>query len=175
MYHRSVDCTIRLDRLAERPVALSGPLPSDAEFWSVPGLRLRGDPVLDATATASGDGGVHVTGSLRATVELECRRCLRSIETTLPLPLDLWFEPRVEAGKEEEGVFGLEPVSNELDLRDALREELLLAVPEFPLCRDDCRGLCPRCGANLNDSPCGCREERGDPRWMRLKELMRQD
>jgi len=59
-----------------------------------------------------------------------------------------------------------------IDLTEAVREELLLAVPQYVVCRDDCRGLCPRCGADLNAGPCGCAPET-DPRWAALTKLNR--
>jgi uncharacterized protein len=61
-----------------------------------------------------------------------------------------------------------------VDLAFALREELILAVPPFVECRPDCKGLCPRCGANLNDGPCDC-PPRSDPRWDALRGLSRAD
>jgi uncharacterized protein len=62
------------------------------------------------------------------------------------------------------------PRSADLELGDVIREALILAAPEYPLCREDCRGLCPRCGAELNEGPCGCRSE-ADPRWAALDAL----
>ena len=72
---------------------------------------------------------------------------------------------------EDPGCYAIPERARELDLRDALREELLLAVPQFVECRPDCRGLCPECGANLNAGPCGCRPIR-DPRWGPLGDLL---
>jgi len=57
--------------------------------------------------------------------------------------------------------------ATQIDLRPAVREELLLAVPQWVVCREDCRGLCPRCGKDLNAGPCGC-PPAGDPRWQAL-------
>lgn len=59
-----------------------------------------------------------------------------------------------------------------VDLTPELREAIILALPGYPVCRDDCRGLCPRCGANLNEGPCGCGPE-GDDRWHALEGLDR--
>ena len=57
--------------------------------------------------------------------------------------------------------------ATELDLRPALREQWLLHVPGYALCRDDCKGLCPTCGAELNAGPCDCASAAADPRWER--------
>ena len=72
-----------------------------------------------------------------------------------------------------EGAFDgdLWPGEWSLDLRPAVREEWLLAAPAFPLCREDCRGLCPQCGANLNEDPEHAHEAAPDPRWAKLSEL----
>jgi DUF177 domain-containing protein len=59
----------------------------------------------------------------------------------------------------------------EVDLTPLIREQTLLALPTRPLCREDCRGLCPRCGANLNQGDCGCPTEAGDPRLSVLRSL----
>jgi uncharacterized protein len=60
-----------------------------------------------------------------------------------------------------------------VDLSPPLRERLLLSLPTLPLCRDDCRGLCARCGSDLNAGPCGCAAEAGDPRLAVLRTLRR--
>jgi uncharacterized protein len=59
----------------------------------------------------------------------------------------------------------------EIDLTPFIREQMLLALPTRPLCSDDCRGLCPRCGANRNERDCGCREDMFDPRLSVLRSL----
>jgi uncharacterized protein len=69
---------------------------------------------------------------------------------------------------DESDVYLLEPRATTVDLRPALREEWLLAVPAFVQCREDCKGLCPRCGADLNQGPCGCAPEI-DSRWDALR------
>ena len=56
-------------------------------------------------------------------------------------------------------------------LEDALREQVLLALPLKVICREDCKGLCPHCGANLNDGQCSCADDVDDPRWTALKDL----
>ena len=64
------------------------------------------------------------------------------------------------------------PIENgQLDLAPMVREEVLLGVPDAPLCRDDCAGICPSCGADLNDGPCGCTTTVRDERWAVLDQL----
>jgi uncharacterized protein len=65
------------------------------------------------------------------------------------------------------------PQATELELGEMVREELILAVPPYVLCREDCRGLCPQCGNDLNEGPCSCSPE-PDPRWAKLEALKQQ-
>ena len=62
-------------------------------------------------------------------------------------------------------------VDEQIDLEEALRAELLLALPIAPLCRDDCKGLCARCGKDLNEGPCACPPEPKDDRWAALRSV----
>jgi uncharacterized protein len=90
---------------------------------------------------------------------------------------DLLYRPQgVDAGKEELSVTGAEAEigyyqGEGLLLEDALREQVLLALPLKVICREDCKGLCPHCGANLNDGQCSCADPPEDPRWTALKDL----
>jgi uncharacterized protein len=103
---------------------------------------------------------VAIRGRIRSAAHLECVRCLRSFD--LPVAADLTvvadraggrgrFEQDLEADDYMKFHDG-----RQLDLREEAREALLLELPITPHCREDCRGLCPRCGADLNDGPCGC-------------------
>jgi uncharacterized protein len=90
---------------------------------------------------------------------------------------DLLYRPLgTDAGHEELSITDAEAEigyyqGESLLLEDALREQVLLAVPLKTLCREDCKGLCPHCGKNLNESQCSCAEQREDPRWAALKEI----
>jgi uncharacterized protein len=82
--------------------------------------------------------------------------------------LHLLFADGGDDEADESDVYLLEPRATTVDLRPALREEWLLVVPGFVLCREDCKGLCPRCGADLNQGPCTCETEI-DTRWDALR------
>jgi uncharacterized protein len=90
---------------------------------------------------------------------------------------DLLYRPLgVDSGREEMSVTGAEAEisyyqGEGLLLEDAVREQVLLAVPLKVICREDCKGLCPHCGANLNLEQCSCSEPVEDPRWTALKDL----
>jgi len=90
---------------------------------------------------------------------------------------DLLYRPLgADAGREETPVTGTEAEisyyeGESLLLEDVLREQVLLAVPLKATCRQDCKGLCPQCGANLNLTQCSCAEPAEDPRWSGLRDL----
>jgi uncharacterized protein len=103
---------------------------------------------------------VSVRGKVRSSARLECVRCLQTFE--LPLAVDLTVVADRAGGRvrlEEEleaDDYMLFHDGRQLDLREQARESLLLELPITPHCREDCRGLCPRCGADLNLGACGC-------------------
>ena len=83
----------------------------------------------------------------------------------------LIFAEQGDEDTDDPDVYQLDPRADELDLRPAIREEWLLAAPTYALCREDCRGLCARCGADLNAGPHGCSDETEDPSWEALRKL----
>lgn len=109
--------------------------------------------------------------------ELLCARCLTTVERDLSGDFDLIFRPAgadatggEHAISEDETEIGYYERSGLL-LEDAVREQVLLALPARTLCRETCKGLCPRCGADLNASECGCGNTSADPRWGALAGL----
>ena len=139
--------TLELSRLAEGPLRRSVRLRPEAHPWAEIGFSFSEPPLASFTARATAGGGVHIQGELEAWVRLTCRRCLAEGDRRFLIPLDLLLEPGLEPGGEDEGVFALRPEGETVDLAPIMREELVLAVPEFSVCRDECRGLCPHCGA----------------------------
>lgn len=141
------------------------------------------DGALEGMATAFPDGldvrlaaseaghDVLVRGTLRGVARLECRRCLKTLRRTVDEEVLFLYRTGVDAAEAQaEEVYPLPSKAREIDLTDAIREHLLLAVPAYPLCDQACRGLCPRCGADLNEGPCGCVEATTDPRWSALRQ-----
>jgi len=109
--------------------------------------------------------------------ELLCARCLEPVQTPLAGDFDLIYRPssvETEAGEhaitEDETEIGYYEKSGLL-LEDAVREQVLLSLPGRALCREECKGLCPKCGANRNLADCGCGETETDPRWNALAGL----
>lgn len=112
--------------------------------------------------------------SLRTTAHHACDRCLEEFD--LPCVCD--FELLFHLGKEdlptdEEDVVLLAPETAEVDLSEWIMEQLILSIPMKLLCREDCQGICPGCGASLNQEACRCGAKPGDPRWEKLRELLK--
>jgi DUF177 domain-containing protein len=122
---------------------------------------------------------IRLNGELSTRLEVACARCLEPVTLAVARKFDLLYRPQgSDAGQEELSVTATEAEigyyrGEGLLLEDALREQVLLAVPLKSICREDCKGLCPHCGKNLNSGPCSCAELPDDPRWSALKELRR--
>jgi len=120
---------------------------------------------------------IRVNGELSAQLETTCARCLEPVVQEVERKFDLLYRPLgVDAGREELSITGAEAEisyyqGEGLLLEDALREQVLLAVPVKAICRQDCKGLCPHCGVNLNSEQCSCAEPMEDPRWSALKDI----
>ena len=120
---------------------------------------------------------IRVTGDLRVRLDLACARCLEPISEDIARQFDLLYRPQgSDAGREEMSVTAAEAEVSYYQgegvlLEDVLREQVLLAVPLKAICREDCKGLCPHCGRNLNLEQCNCAEPLEDPRWSALKDI----
>jgi uncharacterized protein len=122
--------------------------------------------------TESVSEGVLVSGTVSAIVVGECGRCLRPISTELEVAiLELFAYPdsTTEATTEEDEIGRLQ--GDLIDLEPVVRDAVVLALPTSPLCRDDCPGLCPECGAHWDDLPADHHHEQVDPRWAQLNKL----
>src|SRR5262245_8438797 len=126
---------------------------------------------------------VHVRGRMKAPLTLECARCLEPFPLVVDQSLDLFFLPHeADRPDEEEDEVELSDrdmvvayyEGDRLDLGETVREQLFLTVPMRSLCRDDCKGRCHTCGANLNAGACGCPPEAAqtDPRLLPLKKIL---
>ena len=99
-----------------------------------------------------------VRGTLEQDFDAVCNRCGGDFDFTAKVPD---FVTSVEVDEKTEFV----------DLTDEVRESIILSLPTYPVCREDCRGVCPTCGKNLNEGSCSCSEGQGDGRWSILDSL----
>lgn len=143
----------------------------DHPMWDGAAVTLAAPLDVDLAAREVGEG-VLVRGRLRTVVRLACRRCLASVERQVDESVDLLYEPLTGDDEDADGeVYPLPPRGDTLDLGEAVREQLLLRAPLFALCTEECRGLCPRCGADLNQGDCGCAPEPAESPWDALKKI----
>lgn len=142
-------------------------------------LRARGRAVLieEQHGHKAVISDIRLVGSLSTQLEANCARCLETVVQDVARDFDLLYRPLgVDAGHEELSVTDAEAeigyyVGGGLMLEDVLREQVLLALPLKIVCRQDCRGLCPTCGRNLNTEKCDCTAPPPDARWSALKDL----
>ena len=122
----------------------------------------------------------HLVGRVKTRLELPCSRCLEPFTTPVEAAFDLRYVPQsLNAGLdereiEEDDLSTAYYENDEIDLGQLMREQFFLALPMKPLCRDDCLGLCPVCGTNLNRGTCQCKRTWDDPRLAALKSLKRE-
>lgn len=154
-------------------VTLREEVPPDHPMWDGSGVELVKPLRVDLAAMSVGDG-VLVRGTLRTAVRLACRRCLTPVEQEIDEHVDLLFAPPMEGDDEDADdgeVYPLPARGDDLDLTSAVREQVLLQAPAFALCSDECRGICPTCGADLNQGECACVPEAAPTPWDALKNV----
>lgn len=139
-------------------------------------VNFAGD-ILAAGDVQKQTAQVTVSGRVTADAEIDCTRCLQPVQHRLAIDFAVSFvtpehfatdrEREVAADDLDTDVLG----SDTLDLKDVIREQILLNLPAQLFCRPDCKGLCPECGADRNLIDCDCDLDRTDPRWAALKDF----
>jgi len=120
---------------------------------------------------------IRLRGHLSTGLELQCARCLEPVAQNVKRDFELLYRPLgADAGRDELSVTDAEAEigyyqGEGILLEDVLREQVLLALPLKVTCREDCKGLCPHCGRNLNQEQCSCETPVEDPRWAALKNI----
>ncbi|WP_263356002.1 YceD family protein [Acidicapsa ligni] len=120
---------------------------------------------------------IRLKGSFKGMFQVPCARCVDPVEQILAEDFDLLFRPaEVDANGAEHAISTPETEigyyeNGGIALEDVLREQVLLSLPARTLCKPDCKGLCPRCGLNRNETACSCEQGPSDPRWEALAGL----
>jgi uncharacterized protein len=159
--------------LTEHALTVDDTLSPDDAVWQEgdqkPSTPLR----VTGRLSSAGPGRFYWHGSIEGDVALACSRCLGDAGATVTDEAHIIFaEAGTEGAEDDPDIFLLDDRSPDLDLRPALREQWLLNVPGYALCRDDCKGLCPTCGTDLNLGPCDCENtSSADPRLAVLRDL----
>lgn len=150
-------------------VETRGELAQDDPALEGTDITLQEPVAVSGRLQAIGEGRFYWQGTARTVVQGECRRCLTAVATPVNLEIGALFTQDGDA-REDPDSYPVAPEATDVDVTPAVREELLLAAPRYVLCRDDCKGLCPSCGKDLNTGPCGCAPA-ADARWQPLKTL----
>ncbi|MFA6473170.1 MAG: DUF177 domain-containing protein, partial [Candidatus Latescibacterota bacterium] len=127
---------------------------------------------------------VMVKGEVSAQVTVNCARCLEPFDTDVSGTFSLVIQklsigvsaPELTEEEEimqEEHLLYVEHDVVNLDISEYVRDSVILSMPLKPVCREDCKGLCPACGQNLNEEECGCKQKTSDPRWGTLSEILK--
>lgn len=170
---------IRVDQIPDEGLRLDYEEPADSFAY----LRKEekgtgaavGGPVHVSLAATKTSGGVAVKGRLQGNVSVTCSRCLADM--AVDVSHDFFYECLPAEAMEEEEELSKDSVDihyytgGEIDITALVQEQLALALPMRPLCREDCKGLCPKCGANLNLGDCGCQRGPADLRFAALKNI----
>jgi uncharacterized protein len=144
-------------------------------------LNLEGitlvSPVKARLSVTKIETEVVVNGRLTAELEFTCSRCLKSFRQPQDLPVNVVYHPEVEAGAEKHGLHDDEMdmgfyTGEELDMQELIREQVMLNLQMKPLCDESCKGICPKCGTDLNTGTCTCEKKETDPRLEVLKKLL---
>lgn len=143
-------------------------------MWEGLGVAWAAPVDVQLRVSTAGTGEVVARGNVRGLLQRECRRCLEPVEQEFDEDITLVFVDEEEA--EAEGDAGddthvIAARASELDLSRAVREDVFLAIEPYVVCDPECKGLCPKCGTNLNEGTCDCLDEESDPRWDALRKL----
>lgn len=170
---------IEVERLDERGEVFAHTYGKEELSLDDETARLASEAKVSGRASMKG-AEVTLRGTLGTEVEVACDRCAAAVVAPLEIEFDTSFLPaEVERGVTENVELRKDDLSysvyegGAVDLDELVREQILLALPTRSLCREECKGLCPECGANLNAGECDCARKEIDPRWAALADLKR--
>jgi uncharacterized protein len=163
-----VNLNLRELALKETSVELKGRLDLQDAVSGRNDIRLKGP--VDVSLTAHSDSGTTiVTGTLTADLELVCSKCLRTAEEQVLLPITEMFTLQRGIAELDEDIHLVK--EEIIDLTPYLHETFVVHLPLAAVCSEECKGLCPVCGKDRNAEPCGCVQEKIDPRLAGLKDF----
>ncbi len=167
---------VEIENLTIAPRDIEASFTPDETELGDDALRLSSDVKIKAAASRRRTE-VHLNGKLTTSVEVNCDRCAEIVAIPVNQTFDAVFIAANEDAQDEVRDLAAEDLSvstyegETLDLADFAREQILLALDTRILCRENCKGLCPDCGANLNEETCACRDAKIDPRWAGLAQF----
>jgi uncharacterized protein len=165
---------IELDKLEEQSGRFAHTYRADELVLDDEHVRLVEPPQITGRIRRSGHE-VRLEGQITARAEVDCDRCLKQVTVPIETSFDVTYVPASDyverdAAELQEEDLGVSVYEDEvIDMDELVREQVLLTLPTRALCTEDCKGLCPVCGTNRNESPCECEPKEVDPRWGALK------
>jgi uncharacterized protein len=157
-----------LRSLDAKAATVEGQIAPDDPVWQEGDVIPDGPIDVTGRISAAGEGRYYWSGALSGTVALACRRCLEPVQVEVDEDAHILFAEADDEEADDPDIFRIPPGANTLDLSPAVREQWLVVAPAFALCREDCKGLCANCGADLNAGACAC-PPATDSRWDALR------
>jgi uncharacterized protein len=153
----------------DEPLQLRGELDMTSVVSDRHDIRTKHNSDVQLLAKAETDT-ITVTGSLAVNLEFDCAKCLKAFEERLVLPVCETFTQQTRVAQKNEDIHLV--TEDRVDITPYLHELLIVNLPLAPVCQENCKGLCPRCGNDRNISNCECIEEELDPRLAKLKKFL---
>lgn len=156
--------------LESKAVQVEGDLAASDPVWAESDVPPADAVHVEGRLSAAGEGRFYFSGRFSGEAALECRRCLTPVAADVEEVVHVLLAPESDPTTQDDpDVLLFDESTGQVDLRPAIREAWLLAVPAFVQCREDCRGLCPHCGTDLNAGACDCASTT-DARWDELQQ-----
>lgn len=157
------------------PAEFSSEVEADSMEYEIEGVEFRDVMIIKIDIQKVRDE-YYCHGSANVPVEEECSRCLNPFGAELSGNFSFIIRAfegnKIDSVGDEEDVLYTKVNEPVVELNEVIRETLLLSLPLKPLCNEDCKGLCPGCGVNLNEETCECRNKEADERWEGLRDLL---
>jgi uncharacterized protein len=157
--------------LESQAAHVDGELGPEDPVWEPGDMRPVEPLKVQGRLSAAGTSRFYFSGRIKGLAEIPCRRCLTDVTVGVDEEAHFIFSSEGEDAADDPDVFPLDPTAVSLDMRPAVREAWLLAVPGFALCREDCKGLCPNCGTDWNSGTCDCVPAKTESRWDALRAI----
>lgn len=159
---------VDLGALSDGPVLVAGSIEPGAQIFGSLDVRVVEPVEVRGRLSDAGPSHYLFQGNLETRVEAACRRCLRDVAIEIDEQLTVVFTE--DPMTDDPAAYVIASQAGKIEMDDMVREQIILAVPSYPECRADCRGLCATCGKDLNEGLCDCQPE-PDPRWAALDAL----
>ena len=154
--------------LAVHAAKVEDELAPDDEVWLPEDVKPDAPIQVTGRLSAAGNDRVYFSGHMTGSTTLDCRRCLTPVAVAVADNVAAIFSDGSTEDADDPDIFPLAGGGKKVDLRPAIREQWVLNVPAFAQCREDCKGICPTCGADLNNGACSCAPTT-DSRWTALR------